>query len=155
MCHCATDERNAKLAELPGIGPLTATALAAAVNDGKQFDNGRQMAASLGLTPREHSSGGKQRLMGITKRGDTYLRTLLIHGHAPYCAMPRARPTGSPVGLWPCKQGVGRMSRPWHWPTNSPASPGRCWPAIGYTGRIGRSNRFDPTGKLLSRGAFG
>ena len=77
---CATDERSAKLAELPGIGPLTATALAAAVNDGKQFDNGRQMAASLGLTPREHSSGGKQRLMGITKRGDTYLRTLLIHG---------------------------------------------------------------------------
>ena len=60
---------------MPGIGPLTATALAAAVNDGKQFDNGRQMAASLGLTPREHSSGGKQQLMGITKRGDTYLRT--------------------------------------------------------------------------------
>jgi transposase len=77
---CAADEHSAKLAELPGIGPLTATALAAAVNDGKQFDNGRQMAASLGLTPREHSSGGKQRLMGITKRGDTYLRTLLIHG---------------------------------------------------------------------------
>jgi len=59
---CATDERSAKLAELPGIGPLTATALTAAVHDGKAFDNGRQMAASLGLTPREHSSGGKQRL---------------------------------------------------------------------------------------------
>jgi transposase len=72
---CATDERSAKLVELPGIGPLTA-----AVNDGKTFDNGRQMAASLGLTPREHSSGGKQRLMGITKRGNTYVRTLLIHG---------------------------------------------------------------------------
>ena len=77
---CATGERNAKLAELPGIGPLTATALTAAVHDGKAFDNGRQMAASLGLTPREHSSGGKQRLMGITKRGNTYVRTLLIHG---------------------------------------------------------------------------
>jgi transposase len=56
---CATDERSAKLAELPGIGPLTATALAAAVNDGKQFDNGRQMAASLGLTPGERSKWGQ------------------------------------------------------------------------------------------------
>ena len=69
-----------RVAALPGIGPLTATALVAAVNDGKQFQNGRQMAANLGLTPREHSSGGKQRLLGITKRGNTYLRTLLIHG---------------------------------------------------------------------------
>lgn len=77
---CRVDGRSVKLAALPGIGPLTATALVAAVNDGKQFQNGRQMAANLGLTPREHSSGGKQRLMGISKRGNTYLRTLLIHG---------------------------------------------------------------------------
>ena len=77
---CAGDARSVKVAALPGIGPLTATALVAAVNDGKQFQNGRQMAANLGLTPREHSSGGKQRLLGITKRGNTYLRTLLIHG---------------------------------------------------------------------------
>jgi transposase len=76
----AGDARSVKVAALPGIGPLTATALVAAVNDGKQFQNGRQMAANLGLTPREHSSGGKQRLLGITKRGNTYLRTLLIHG---------------------------------------------------------------------------
>jgi transposase len=76
----ADDARSVKVAALPGIGPLTATALVAAVNDGKQFQNGRQMAANLGLTPREHSSGGKQRLLGITKRGNTYLRTLLIHG---------------------------------------------------------------------------
>ena len=77
---CRVDGRSVKLAALPGIGPLTATALVAAVNDGKQFQNGRQMAANLGLTPHEHSSGGKQRLMGISKRGNTYLRTLLIHG---------------------------------------------------------------------------
>jgi len=77
---CRVDGCSVKLAALPGIGPLTATALVAAVNDGKQFQNGRQMAANLGLTPREHSSGGKQRLMGISKRGNTYLRTLLIHG---------------------------------------------------------------------------
>ncbi|MGH8534777.1 MAG: IS110 family transposase, partial [Gammaproteobacteria bacterium] len=77
---CVGDVRSVKVQALPGIGPLTATALVAAVNDGKQFQNGRQMAANFGLTPREHSSGGKQRLLGITKRGNTYLRTLLIHG---------------------------------------------------------------------------
>jgi len=62
------------------LGALTATAMVAAVGDARQFANGRSMAANLGLTPREHSSGGKQRLLGISKRGDTYLRTLLIHG---------------------------------------------------------------------------
>ena len=54
--------------------------MVAAVGDARHYANGRSMAASLGLTPREHSSGGKQRLLGISKRGDTYLRTLLIHG---------------------------------------------------------------------------
>ena len=78
-----------------------------------------------GREPWAHATGaqqwGKQRLMGITKRGNPYAPSSST-GHAPYCAMPRARPTGSPVGLWPCKQGAGRMSRPWHWPTNSPGS---------------------------------
>ena len=69
-----------KLAEVPGIGPITATALVASVGDGKNFKNGRQLAAWLGLVPRQHSSGGKSVLLGISKRGDTYLRTLLIHG---------------------------------------------------------------------------
>ena len=59
---------------------MIATALIAAVGDGQQFTNGRQMAASLGLTPRQHSSGNKERLLGISKRGDSYLRSLLIHG---------------------------------------------------------------------------
>ena len=69
-----------RLQQIPGIGPLTATALIAAVGDGRQFKRGRDMAAWLGLTPRQHSSGGKERLLGITKRGNVYLRTLLIHG---------------------------------------------------------------------------
>jgi transposase len=69
-----------KLAEIPGIGPITASALVASIGDGKSFEDGRQLAAWLGLTPRQHSSGGKQTLRGISKRGDTYLRTLLIHG---------------------------------------------------------------------------
>lgn len=69
-----------RLQQIPGIGPITATALVCAIGDGKQFKRGRDMAAWLGLTPRQHSSGGKDRLLGISKRGDAYLRTLLIHG---------------------------------------------------------------------------
>ncbi len=69
-----------RVAAVEGIGPLTATALVAAMSDGKSFKNGRQFAAWLGLVPRQHSSGGKARLFGISKRGDPYLRTLLIHG---------------------------------------------------------------------------
>lgn len=69
-----------RLTQIPGIGAISATAIAASVGDAKVFKNGRQMAAWLGLIPRQHSSGGKQILLGISKRGDTYLRTLLIHG---------------------------------------------------------------------------
>jgi transposase len=73
-------EASKKLAQIPGIGPITASALVASIGDAKSFENGRQLAAWLGLVPRQHSSGGKQVLLGISKRGDTYLRTLLIHG---------------------------------------------------------------------------
>jgi len=69
-----------RLAAVEGIGLLTATAMVAAMSDGKVFHNGRQFAAWLGLVPKQHSSGGKPRLLGISKRGDPYLRTLLIHG---------------------------------------------------------------------------
>lgn len=76
----ANNEQCQKLAAIEGVGPLTATAMVAAVADGKAFRNGRQFAAWLGLVPRQHSSGDKQRLLGITKRGDPYLRMLLVHG---------------------------------------------------------------------------
>lgn len=70
-----------KLQQLRGIGPITATALVAAIGQNvNQFKRGRDLAAWLGLTPGQHSSGGKERLLGISKRGDAYLRTLLIHG---------------------------------------------------------------------------
>jgi len=74
------NEASCKLAKVPGIGPITASALVASVGDAKNFANGRQMAAWLGLVPRQHSSGGKSTLLGISKRGDSYLRTLLVHG---------------------------------------------------------------------------
>lgn len=69
-----------KLAEIPGIGPITASAMVASVGNARDFGNGRQLAAWLGLVPKQHSTGGKSVLLGISKRGDSYLRTLLIHG---------------------------------------------------------------------------
>jgi transposase len=69
-----------RLLSIPGIGLLSATALVAAIGDVSAFASGRELAAWLGLVPRQHSTGGKPTLMGISKRGDTYLRTLLIHG---------------------------------------------------------------------------
>ena len=73
-------EASSRLEAIPGIGPITASALVASIGDANTFANGRQLAAWLGLVPRQDSSGGKDRLLGISKRGDTYLRTLLIHG---------------------------------------------------------------------------
>jgi transposase len=69
-----------RLMTIPGLGELTATALVAAVGDAAQFKHGRQFAAWLGLVPRQHSTGGKSRLLGISKHGDRYLRKLLVHG---------------------------------------------------------------------------
>ncbi len=74
------NEASGRLEAIPGVGALTASALVASVGDAKAFKSGRQLAAWLGLVPRQNSSGGKERLLGISKRGDTYLRTLLIHG---------------------------------------------------------------------------
>jgi transposase len=69
-----------RIATVEGVGPLIATAIVAAISNGHAFENGRQFSAWLGLVPRQNSSGGKSRLLGISKRGDPYLRTLLIHG---------------------------------------------------------------------------
>jgi transposase len=74
------NEDSLRLERIGGFGPLTASALVASLGDAKSFKNGRQVAAWLGLVPRQDSSGGKPRLLGISKHGDVYLRTLLIHG---------------------------------------------------------------------------
>ena len=78
--RCQASAACRKLIQIPGIGVLTATALVAAMADGSAFEQARQVSAWLGLTPRQDSSGGKTKLLGISKRGDRYLRTLLIHG---------------------------------------------------------------------------
>jgi transposase len=75
-----SNELSRKLTAIPGIGPISASALVASVGDARTFSSGRQLAAWLGLVPRQSSSGGKNVLLGMSKRGDAYLRTLLIHG---------------------------------------------------------------------------
>lgn len=84
----ASNEQCRRLAAIEGVGPLISTAMVAAVSDGRVFRNGRQFAAWRGLVLRQHSSGNKQRLLGITKRGDPYLRMLLVHG----ASKPRTQP---------------------------------------------------------------
>ncbi|MCK5814281.1 MAG: IS110 family transposase [Cocleimonas sp.] len=77
---CSQNKDCQRLLTIPGVGLLTATALIAAIGDISVFKSGRELAAWLGLVPRQHSTGGKPTLLGISKRGDAYLRTLLIHG---------------------------------------------------------------------------
>jgi transposase len=95
-----SSEMSRRLEQIPGIGPLGATALVASIADAKSFSNGRQLAAWLGLVPRQNSSGGKQKLLGMSKRGDVYLRTLLIHGarSAILAAQRKARTDDSWLG---------------------------------------------------------
>ena len=85
-----------KLAKIPGVGPMTATAMVASIGDAKSFKNGRQVSAWIGIVPRQHSTGGKQVLLGISKRGDTYLRTLLIHGARAVIRSAERKPDADP-----------------------------------------------------------
>jgi len=92
-------EVSQRLETIPGIGLITATALSATVGNGSDFKNGRQLSAYLGLVPRQSSSGGKPRLLGISKRGDGYLRKLLIHGARSVIRYIRSRiKAGQPGG---------------------------------------------------------
>lgn len=87
-----------KLTLIPGVGVLNATALIAAVGDASGFAKARDLGAWLGLVPRQHTTGGKPRLFGITKRGNTYLRTLLIHGAR--AALPSLSKSDTPLARW-------------------------------------------------------
>ena len=89
-----------RLATIPGIGPITASAIAAAVPDATLFQSGRQFAAWLGLTPRAHSSGGKERRVGISKQGDGYIRRLLVTGATAVIRLARQ---GNASKTWAAK----------------------------------------------------
>jgi transposase len=92
------DEAARRLISIPGIGVLGATGLIAAIGDGTGFRRGRDLGAWLGLVPRQHSTGGKTKLLGISKRGNKYLRMLFIHGAR--AALPHLAKTDTPVGAW-------------------------------------------------------
>lgn len=87
-----SNEASRRLEAIPGVGVITATALVATIGDASQFRSGRQLAAWLGLVPRQHSSGGKDRLGRISKRGDGYIRRLLVHGARTVLRWRRAKP---------------------------------------------------------------
>ena len=90
-----SDEASRNLATIPGIGPITASAMAATVPNPSAFRNGRQLAAWLGLVPRQNSSGGKERLSGITKAGNPYIRRLLVIGAISVIRYARAKAPGT------------------------------------------------------------
>lgn len=92
------DDACSRLMEIPGFGPLVSTALVAAIGNGITFRKGRDLSAWLGLVPRQHSTGGKTRLLGISKRGNEYLRRMFLHGARSVVAqIDRNR---SPLGSW-------------------------------------------------------
>jgi transposase len=78
--QASSDPKCIAIQKIEGIGPITASAIVATIGDPNVFKNGREVAAWLGLVPKQHSSGGKTQLGGITKRGDSYMRALLVHG---------------------------------------------------------------------------
>lgn len=96
--HARTNADARRLATIPGIGMLNATALVAAIGSGEAFARGRDLAAWLGLVPRQITTGGKPRLVGITKRGNKYLRKLLIHGARS--VLPTLLTSATPLGGW-------------------------------------------------------
>lgn len=94
------DEAARRLSMIPGIGVINATALVAAVGDAQSLRRGRDLAAWLGLTPRQATTGGKPRLLGISKRGNRYLRANLIDGAR--AVLPRIATQDTPLGCWIC-----------------------------------------------------
>ena len=123
--HVRASPEARRAAKVIGIGELGASAVTASVGDFKQFRSGAQFGAWLGLVPRQNSTGGKASLGRITKRGDDYLRTLLIQGAKSAVMSAGKRVTRYRAGLlnWSC---VWAGKRPaWPWPTRTPASCGR------------------------------
>jgi len=94
----AADAGCTRIRQIPGIGPIVATAIVAAIGNGAAFHKGREFAAWLGLVPRQYSTGGKAKLLGISKRGNVYLRKILIHGAR--AAVLRIKRDRSSIGAW-------------------------------------------------------
>ena len=121
-----SNQASRRLATIPGVGVITATALVATIGDGAQFRSGRQLSAWLGLVPRQHSSGGKDRLGRISKRGDGYIRRLLVHGARTVLRWRASSRVRVPAGPTNCWRGGPQTSCSSPWPIRQPASPGHC-----------------------------
>jgi transposase len=94
----SSDAGCTRIQQIPGIGPIVATAIVAAIGNGAAFRKGREFSAWLGIVPKQHSTAGKARLLGISKRGNTYLRKILIHGAR--AAVLRIKRDRVPIGAW-------------------------------------------------------
>jgi len=94
----ASDAGCTRIRKIPGIGPVVATAIVAAIGNGAAFRKGREFAAWLGIVPRQYSTGGKAKLFGISKRSNVYLRKILIHGAR--AAVLRIKRDRAPIGAW-------------------------------------------------------
>ena len=140
-----------RIEQVEGVGPLVATAIVGAVGDAKEFKNGRQLSAWLGLVPKQHSTGGKTVLLGISKRGDTYIRTLLIHGARSVVSYVDRKEKDDPRSRW-LRQLKARHG------TNAAAvalankNARIIWALLtkGETGRCQGTCRLNESSKLLS-----
>lgn len=123
------NEASRRLAAIPGIGPITASAIVATAGDVSRFRTARHFAAWLGLAPKQNSSGGKERRGGISKAGNPYLRRLLVVGATAVIRHPGGRVGERRPASGPRRSGsAGRRGWcPWLWRTRPPASRGRCW----------------------------
>lgn len=131
----AADAGCTRIRQIPGIGPVVATAIVAAIGNGAAFRKGREFAAWLGIVPRQYSTGGKAKLLGISKRGNVYLRKILIHGAR--AAVLRIKRDRVPIGAWLDRLDArAHKTSSWSpWRTSSPGSPGRCCRAATSTGQ--------------------
>lgn len=155
----AVEDRAVKrLRQVEGIGLLNATAMVATAGSASHFPSGRQFAAWLGITPRESSSGFRRHLGRITKRGDVYLRTLLIHGARSVLARAKQLNRQDPTRLsrlqqWGCNSNGASVTtgRPWPWPTSSRVSVGRYGERTPLINRATRLERVaNPTASCVA-----
>ena len=128
MAWHRSSEASRRLDDIPGVGPALATALVATVADPRAFRSGRNFSAWIGLVPKQHSSGGKDRLGSISKRGDRYLRFLFVAGALAVNRYAKIHGTKHRPGSQHCWRGATPRSPPSRLPTRSPGWHGRSWP---------------------------
>ena len=125
--QAAQDTRCVAIQKIRGIGPITASAIVASIGDAGVFKNGREVSAWLGLVPKQHSSGNKIRLGGISKRGDRYVRTLLVHGARSVVNICEKKQIKIASGSLIKNIVVAITKLQLHWPIKMLVLFGQCW----------------------------